>query len=444
MAITSIVLNEKYSDKQAMMEALAKKNFNAEKALSSCGSQLISGVNPMIFSLIDPKIKEGESLSFEESFYGMLLAVAATNNPIRQKLFPKMSLSDAIAKGVGFLTSMAIKEAIFELTPEEIAGMSAAGMTDVVFRPYLPKVVETCGMGGDRGWGTKEIKTINASTLSAFILASLEIPTFKHGSYGNTSKIGSTDIPVNFGAKICQHTAEEILKIFKETHFWFSDAHSVKTIHYLSHCLMVETVNHIVGPMTIPISRKTKLFKVMGVNHNVSPEAIARAYTILHQKGFVNLGGIIVVAGLDEVPEEKEYLNPQWTKKHLFLDEVSPRATLVSLAKGKDFLGNFLLTDENFGDGPILEETLKIKNAAQPLMQADEIAIRGKNENLSRYLARNAALGLLLHNGLDNSNPFALLPCCFRLCLETISSGRAFETLKDYVSASGGNFRSWL
>lgn len=442
--MTSIKLGPKYADHQRMMTALAEENFCAKKSLSGCDPQLIERADPMVLSALDAEVKNGGSLSFEQSFSGMLLVVAATNNLIRKELFPAMALSEAIAKGTGFLQLMAVKEAFRGLTPEEIAGMVAAGTLDIVFRPELPAVTETCGMGGDRGWGTKEVKSISASTLSALVLASLGVPTFKHGSYGNTTKVGSTDVPINFGAGIYHHSADEIHSIFRQTRFWFSDAHGVKTIHYLSHLLMVETVNHIVGPMTVPISRETRLFKMIGVNHHVYPEDIARAYAILHRRGFVDLGGVVVICGLEKRPWSEGLQNPRWVAKHAFLDEVSPIATFVSLAKGGNFLGNFVLTDESFGADPLDEETLKVRNNVSSLMVANELTLRGEHPGLSSYLARNAALGLLVSEGLNAKDPLAELPDCYQKCLEAIESGGAYRTLKHYVKASGGTFHSWL
>lgn len=444
MNITNIKLGPKYTDHQRMMTALAEENFCAKRVVAGCDSQLIARADPMTLSAIDAKVKDGGGLSFEEAFSGMLLVVGATNNLIRDELFPKTTFSEMLSKGTGFLQLMAVKEAFSGLTPEEIAGMVAAGTLDLVFRPAIPSVVETCGMGGDRGWGTKEVKTISASTLSALVLASLRVPSFKHGSYGNTTRVGSTDVPINFGAKICHRSAAEILNLFAETGFWFSDAHSVKTIHYLSHLLMVETVNHIVGPMTVPISGETKLSKLIGVNHHVHPEAIAKAYAVLHQRGFINLNGVCVVCGLDTEPPEGEENNQRWVVEHSFLDEVSPRATFVSLAKGGNFLGNFILTDESFGAAPLDEKSLKVRNNVPSLMVANELTLRGEHPELSSYLARNAALGLLVSEGLDANNPLAELPVCYQKCLEAIESGKAFRTLQHYVEASGGSFRSWL
>lgn len=444
MDITNIKLGSKYTDKQRMMAALAQENFCLEEVLDNCNPRLLAELDRMALSSIDAKVKSGSSLSFKEAFSGMALVVAATNNPVRREIFPEMSFPEAVAKGVGFLELMATKEALRGLSPEEIAGMAAAGTLDLVFRAPIPEVVETCGMGGDRGWGTKEVKTISASTLSALVLASLEIPAFKHGSYGNTTRVGSTDVPINFGAQICHHQADKILDLFGRTKFWFTDAHSVKTIHYLSHLLMVETVNHIVGPMTVPVAKETKLFKTVGVNHHVNPEAIAKAYTILHQRGFVNLGGVVVVCGLDMLPRSEEYQNPEWVAEHCFLDEISPVATLVSLAKGEDFIGNFVLTHEDFDAPSVPETALKVRNTIKDLMAADQAAITGEDDHLSQYLVRNAALVLLTFRGLDQKEPFAELPACYRLCLDAVNSGKSFQTLKHYVERSGGEFQNWL
>lgn len=346
---------------------------------------------------------------------------------------------------------MATKEKLKGLSPEEVAGMVAASTLDIVFRPNviqagssLAQVVETCGMGGDRGWNTKEVKTINASTLSGFVLTSLGLPVFKHGSFGNTTLVGSTDVPIHFGAKICHQSSAKILDIFRRTNYWFSDAHSVKTLHYLSHLLMVETVNHIIGPMTVPISKETRLFKVMGVNHHVHPEVIAKAYTILHLRGFINVGGALILTGLDEVPKGDEYQDLQWVKQHSFLDEVSPIATLASLASGNKFIGNFILTHKDFKAEPIEAEKIKIENAVKPLMKANQLAITRSSEALADYLARNAALGRLLFSLFDSRRPFSQLPTHYQECLRAIYEGKAFRELVGYVRASGGEFISWL
>jgi len=445
MDITSIVLGPRYTRSQKMLAALAQENYHVGEVLANCDPRLIAMADPMALSGLDATVKSGGNLTFEGAFSGMLLVLAATNNPIREALFPEVGVPEAVAKGVGFLQLMAVKEALRNLTPEEVAGMVAAGMLDVVFRPAIPQVTETCGMGGDRGWGTKDVKTISASTLGALVLASLGIPTFKHGSHGNTTSVGSTDVPINFGANIYQHTAAKVLGLFKSASFWYNDAHAVKTLHHLSHLLMVETVNHIIGPMTVPIARETKLFKLMGVNDKIPPWTVAKAYTILHQRGFLNLGGAAIICGLGTVPLPDDYpLTPEYVARHAFLDEVSPRATVVSLAVEDRFLGTTVITGGDFGDTLLREDDLKVPNTIPNLMRANELALRGRDNTLARYLARNAALGFLVSKGINENAPFERLPDCYQRCLEAITSGTAFQTLETYVQASGGTLRSWL
>ena len=76
-------------------------------------------------------------------------------------------------------------------------------------------------------------------------------------------------------------------------------------------------------------------------------------------------------------------------------------------------------------------------------MQANEEAIRGKNQILADYLARNASLGLLARNELDGMGLFDNLPDYYQRCLEAIQSGGAFQTIRKYVEASGGKIKEW-
>ena len=133
---------------------------------------------------------------------------------------------------------MAQREALVGLSSEEIAGMVAASMMDINYRiGFDPYVLETGGMGGDKGFmvGGEKKKVINASTLSAILLSSIGVPVVKHGSYANTSKVGSTEAIEALGVNIYQTSAADIKQLFDQTGFYFSDAHIAKTIHDLSH-----------------------------------------------------------------------------------------------------------------------------------------------------------------------------------------------------------------
>lgn len=401
---------------------------------------------------LDRLIKWGENLTYEQAFSGMCHVLSATNVHFFNLCWgefdrdARILREKALAAGVAFIQLMAAKEALRSLKPEEIAGMVSAALMDTVFRFSIPRVVETCGMGGDIGFrvdGTIQ-KTINVSTLSAIVLSAVGLPVIKHGSYSNTSAVGSTEAIERFGAHTSMDSAKEVERIWSACGFCYFDAHWCKTIHDLSHLLMVETINHIIGPMSLSVNPQTEVNKVMGVNEKVHPSVVARAYTILHQRKVQRVGGVIVVGGLDD---RGYMINPSDVdafRAHCIIDEVSPYATVCSVAYQGSFLGDFILYPEDFGVS-IDPETIKVSNTADAIQQANITALRGENDALVDYLAMNAALGLFAERFvaggdavIDNQLNRAHLQTCYQECREAITSGRAWEKLVLYVSASGG------
>jgi anthranilate phosphoribosyltransferase len=440
--INSITLGEKYSDKEDTLNSLAKK-YDVKKALKRVPADILKAALDVSISQIDNRIRLNNSLSIEESLSGMLRVVAATNNEVRKALYPldeNPKISEM--KGAFFLTRMAAKEQYIGLTPEELAGITMGGMVDLVYCPEVPELTETSGMGADRGWDAKKIKTINASTLSALLMTSLGYPSIKHGSYGNTTKVGSTDVPEQFGARINQKTEQEILKLLKQTGFWFNDAHAIKTIHYISHLLMVETINHIVGPMTPPIAASTKMYKIMGVNHYVHPETVAKAYTLLHKLGVINLGGAVILSGVRKMPGKgKLSQNREWFGENAYLDEASTNFTMVSCAKESEFLGTTVIDTKKDLGIYICEEEIKVPNQIDSLMKANQASLEGKDPYAS-YLALNGAYTIATHK-LGEKDIRNILIEEYQTALNDLRSGNTFQTLIRYVRESGGAFHSW-
>lgn len=400
-------------------------------------------------------IRGGQDLTFEQAFGGMCYVLASTNAyffdlfwGIMKASNPAQAHSKACAVGVAFLTAMADKEAFRTLTPEEVAGTVAATLLDTMFRLDIPKVIETCGMGGDEGFyvGGSRKKTINASTLSALVLSALGLPTIKHGSYKNTSAVGSTDAIEHLGARISMSSVSEIMEILRSSNFCYIDAHLCKTVHDLSHLLEIETINHVIGPMSLPVSRETEVNKLMGVNKHVHPEVIAEAYTILHRSGIQRVGGVIVVGGLGkDMPEaDSDPSDPVIFKKYCVLDEVSPYRSVISMAYQDTFLGSFFIRPEDFGVS-INPEAVLVANEPGIIHQANIAALRDTDSALADYLGINAALGLFAERHLSNGDAikegrlnFLLLRECYRECRAIIRSGQAMKRLVQYIETSGG------
>lgn len=453
--VSSITLSGHKKCQQDARELLAVDYDLASRC--SNNQELLASISRTTVGILDRKVKHGSNLSFEEAFCGMCYVVAATNNQFRNEqayrfeqahntpLEPKRILVMAAA----FLNLMAAKESFYHLTYEEVAGMVSAVMMDTIINIKLPRVIETCGMGGDKGFVSGGVikKGINASTLSSLVLSGLGLPSLKHGSYGNTSAIGSTEAIEMFGAVTSMGSVGEVMRIFQTSGYCFLDAHWCKTIHDLSHLLMMETVNHVVGPMTPPISSCTEINKLMGVNEKVHPETIAKAYALLHRLGKQRIGGVIVVAGLDESGGDINQLDFEAVKKHTILDEVSPYSSVVSLSAEGVYIGTYKLCPADFGI-EIDVEKVKVINNQAAIQKANTAALVGTDSALADYLAMNASLGLyafeylrrpeaITKDGLNKS----YLRECFCLCREAISSQKAGDALRKYVHASGGTLR---
>lgn len=441
------LLKQKARERLAVGYDISKRIAGNEVLLSLLGNTTVG--------MLDRKVKHGEDLSFDEAFCGMCYVLAATNAEFYDayhELFNKayggaeVTSEKALAIASAFLNLMATKESLSCLTAEEVAGMVAAGMMDTVISLDVPRVIETCGMGGDKGFRCVRTgaikKTVNVSTLSALVLSAVGLPVAKHGSYGNTSAVGSTEAIELFGAHTSMTSEVEVMGIWREANFCFFDAHWCKTIHDLSHLLMMETINHVIGPMTPPFSSKTEVNKLMGVNEKIHPKTVAEAYAILHQKGKQNIGGVIIVCGLDERARGIDPLNFADVKRHAIMDEVSPYVSVISVTLKGEYLGTWMLTPEDFGVS-IDAKKIQIDNKQAEIQEANIAALSGTNSDLADYLAVNAALGLYAMEYLPRSDavtPTGLnrtyLQECFRRCRDAISSGAAREVLDKYVRAS--------
>ncbi len=456
-AITAIRLPER-SRSQQVREALASENYNPEQIVVE-NKDILSQLADTPFRKIGQKLVKGDPLIFEEAFLGMTFVVAATNRGIFQELKPSFQIAHGVldlkqaqlvGPGQAFLTAMAQRETGQALTVEEIAGMAAAAMMDINLRlSFDPYVLETGGMGGDKGFvvnGEKK-KVINASTLSAITLSSMGVPILKHGSYGNTSAVGSTEAIEALGINIYQKSLREIRQLLEEVGFYFSDAHVAKTIHDLSHSPFMrhETINHIIGPMTPPVNRKTMLNKVIGVNEGVHPSLVGSAYEILHSRGYQRVGNVAIISGLSsDFNNSVDIISQNAMRPYMMLDEVSPYKTLVGIVQQAKYIGCFILAPEDFGVN-LDPSRIQVVNTKEELLAANGEALRGLNSENAKYLALNAAIGLFAAEYLGKEDAVlegelnkSYLRECFSICEREILSGKAAAYLSKIIAASEG------
>lgn len=440
-SVSSIVRSEARSNGVVFRDVIASQaDHMHSRARELVEWRISQGLRPN--GEIDRLVKEGRPPSFEEVLEGMIYVLAASNMEIRAlvepaliELFGDTSIinhDSLITKGASFLQLMACREVFLGLRPEEVAALAVAGLADCVTHLELDEVVETCGMGADRGFGAEfaGYKTINASTLSAIVVAAMGTPAIKHGSYGNTAKVGSTDAAKILGLPMTfQGGTSELMEYWRKHHFLYLEAYVYKTIHDLSHLIKHETVNHLVGPMSVPVSSDTLLHKLIGVNHNVDPAVVVQGYNQLESRGIQRIGGVLAICGLSASAPDSldDYL------QHVVLDELSPYRTLVAAGTGDVFHGCFFVTHEDFGMPAYDASDIQIRNEHEDLAVANERALRGQDPVRSRYLAANAALALATKNAdldalvQDVGERRTYLTSAYECALDVIMSGEAWR-----------------
>ena len=114
------------------------------------------------------KIRNKENLSFDES--KIAFEILMSGKAQDQEIFD-------------FLTSLSDKGE----TSEEIAG-GVYILRDKSKRVEINNCIDTCGTGGDG------MNTLNISTASALLLASMGVKVAKHGNKAVSSKCGSGDV----------------------------------------------------------------------------------------------------------------------------------------------------------------------------------------------------------------------------------------------------------
>jgi anthranilate phosphoribosyltransferase len=176
------------------------------------------------------KIKQFNNLSITETEY----------------LFSQImngKLSDDLIEGI--LIALAKKGE----SSDEITG-GALVLRDKSLKVHLNEdAIDTCGTGGDGK------HTLNISTASALVLASMGLKVAKHGNKSLTSKCGSADVLEKLGISIMQNP-DEVKKSIEEKNFGFMFApnyHSaMKNVANVRKKIKIRTIFNLLGPLANP------------------------------------------------------------------------------------------------------------------------------------------------------------------------------------------------
>ena len=276
---------------------------------------------------------------------------------------------------------------------EEITGAVAASLQNAKAFPHPNYAfADIVGTGGDGQ------NTINISTASAIVAASMGAKVAKHGNRSVSSKSGASDVLTALGVNV-NVTPEQARQALDEIGVCFLFAqqyHSgFRHVAPVRAALKTRTIFNILGPLINP-ARPT--YHLLGV---YAPELVKTyaetAVALGHQHSFVVHG-----SGLDEVALHGE--------------------TQVAEIKNSK-IEYFTLTPEDFG---LKAQSLEYLRGGEPQENAQMLTAllqgKGKTEHANAVAANTALLLKLFgHDDLKQN---------VQNVLAQLASGKAFETLQ--------------
>ena len=292
------------------------------------------------------------------------------------------------------IAAMLIALRVRGVSIDELSGAVSASLQNAKAFPYPDyPFADIVGTGGDGQ------NTINISTASAIVAASMGAKVAKHGNRSVSSKSGASDVLTALGVNV-NATPEQARQALDEIGVCFLFAqqyHSgFRHVAPVRAALKTRTIFNILGPLINP-ARPT--YHLLGV---YVPELVKTyaetAVALEHQHSFVVHG-----SGLDEVALHGE-------------------TQVAEIKNGK--IEYFTLTPEDFG---LKNQSLESLHGGEPQENAQMLTAllqgKGKAEHANAVAANTALLLKLFgHNDLKQN---------VQNVLAHLTSGKVFETLQN-------------
>ena len=297
------------------------------------------------------KIKKKENLSFEESKSAFELLMEGKAN--EQEIFD-------------FLTLLSAKGEV----SHEIAG-GVYVLRNKSKRVNVENCIDTCGTGGDG------MNTLNISTASALLLASMGVKVAKHGNKAVSSKCGSGDVLEALNIKINLEPKEIEAQIHKNNFgFMFAPNYhgAMKYVGPTRKKIGKRTIFNMIGPLSSPALVKRQ---VVGVFEKKLLKIFANALNNLDIKfaWIVNSED-----GLDEISPYAKTNVIQLKDNKISEIVIDPIKLNVNADKFENLVGD----DAKFN----AEKMINI--------------FKGEDNDFSKAVCLNAAAGLIVNETHNN------------------------------------------
>ena len=319
------------------------------------------------------KLKKKQDLTFEESklAFNVLMNGQATDDEI-----------------FDFLTLLSLKGEV----SDEIAG-GVYVLRDKSKRVNVQNCVDTCGTGGDG------MNTLNISTASALLLASMGIKVAKHGNKAVSSKCGSGDVLEALNIKI-NLEPKDIEDQINTNNFGFMFApnyHSaMKFVGPTRKKIGKRTIFNMIGPLSNPalVTRQ-----VVGVFDKKLLKIFAEGLKSLNIKfaWIVNSED-----GLDEISPYAKTNVMQLKDGKISEISIDPKSLSINAEKFENLIGD----DAKFNSKKMIE------------------IFKGQDNDFSKAVSLNAAAGLIVQE------KFSEFIEAYNYAREHILSGKTFQHLE--------------
>ena len=323
------------------------------------------------------KLKNKQDLSFEESKSAFNILMNGEAND--EEIFD-------------FLTLLSLKGEV----SDEIAG-GVFVLRDKSKRVNVQNCVDTCGTGGDG------MNTLNISTASALLLASMGIKVAKHGNKAVSSKCGSGDVLEALNIKI-NLEPKEIEEQINTNNFGFMFAPNY-------HSAM-----KFVGPTRKKIGKRT-IFNMIGPLSN--PALVQRQVVGVFDKKLLK----IFANSLKNLKIKFAWI----VNSEDGLDEISPYAKTKVVQLKDDKISEILIDPNNLEINAYNFNSLLGDDAKFNANKMIDI-FKGEDNDFSKAVCLNAAAGLLV------TEKFVDFKDAYNNTREYILSGKSFKHLEKIQS----------
>jgi len=323
------------------------------------------------------KLKNKQDLSFEESKSAFNILMNGEAND--EEIFD-------------FLTLLSLKGEV----SDEIAG-GVYVLREKSKRVNVQNCVDTCGTGGDG------MNTLNISTASALLLASMGIKVAKHGNKAVSSKCGSGDVLEALNIKI-NLEPNEIEKQINTNNFGFMFAPNY-------HSAM-----KFVGPTRKKIGKRT-IFNMIGPLSN--PALVQRQVVGVFDKKLLK----IFANSLKNLKIKFAWI----VNSEDGLDEISPYAKTKVVQLKDDKISEILIDPNNLEINADNFNSLLGDDAKFNANKMIDI-FKGEDNDFSKAVCLNAAAGLVV------AEKFVDFKDAYNNTREYILSGKSFKHLEKIQS----------